>query len=126
MTINGPAPMILAFFMNAAIDQECEKVIRERSLEPEIEKKISEMYSAKGLLRPLYKHGDGSVDLPDGNKGLGLLLLGVTGDKVCHRMYMLNAGSEHCRTYEVRFRPIFSKKTRHRTRAFSQQSLHCE
>ena len=82
MTINGPAPMILAFFMNAAIDQECEKVIRERSLEPEIEKKISEMYSAKGLLRPLYKHGDGSVDLPDGNKGLGLLLLGVTGDKV--------------------------------------------
>ena len=29
MTINGPAPMILAFFMNAAIDQQCEKYIEE-------------------------------------------------------------------------------------------------
>ena len=29
MTINGPAPMMLAFFMNAAIDQQCEKWIEE-------------------------------------------------------------------------------------------------
>ncbi len=82
MTINGPAPMILAFFMNAAIDQECEKVIHERALESEVEKKISEIYAAKGLQRPLYRHGDGTVDLPEGNTGLGLLLLGVTGDQV--------------------------------------------
>src|SRR5699024_2206822 len=29
MTINGPAPMLLGFFMNAAIDQQCEKYIKE-------------------------------------------------------------------------------------------------
>ncbi len=32
MTINGPAPMLLGFFMNAAIDQQCEKyIIRTRT-----------------------------------------------------------------------------------------------
>jgi methylmalonyl-CoA mutase len=82
MTINGPAPMLLAFFMNAAIDQECEKVIRERGLETEVSAKIDQIYSAKGLLRPVYRHGDGSTDLPEGNTGLGLMLLGVTGDQV--------------------------------------------
>lgn len=82
MTINGPAPMLLAFFMNAAIDQECEKVIRERGLVDEVEAKINAIYAAKGLTRPIYRHGDGSTELPDGNNGLGLLLLGVTGDQV--------------------------------------------
>ncbi|MBC8124734.1 MAG: methylmalonyl-CoA mutase, partial [Candidatus Kapabacteria bacterium] len=82
MTINGPAPMILAFFMNAAIDQECEKVIHQRSLTADVEKKINDIYAAKGLLRPVYRHGDGTVDLPEGNQGLGLMLLGVTGDQV--------------------------------------------
>ncbi len=82
MTINGPAPMLLAFFMNAAIDQECEKVIRERGLEQEVSAKIDEIYAAKGLTRPVYRHGDGSTDLPEGNTGLGLKLLGVTGDQV--------------------------------------------
>lgn len=82
MTINGPAPMLLAFFMNAAIDQECEKVIRERGLVADVEAKIDAIYSAKGLTRPIYRHGDGSTELPDGNNGLGLLLLGVTGDQV--------------------------------------------
>jgi methylmalonyl-CoA mutase len=82
MTINGPAPMLLAFFMNAAIDQECEKVIRERGLENDVEAKIDQIYAAKGLFRPVYRHGDGSTDLPEGNTGLGLMLLGVTGDQV--------------------------------------------
>jgi methylmalonyl-CoA mutase len=82
MTINGPAPMLLAFFMNAAIDQECEKVIRERGLENDVEAKIDQIYAAKGLSRPVYRHGDGSTDLPEGNTGLGLMLLGVTGDQV--------------------------------------------
>ncbi|MBK6419880.1 MAG: hypothetical protein IPF79_11915 [Ignavibacteria bacterium] len=82
MTINGPAPMLLAFFMNAAIDQECEKVIRERGLVDDVEAKIDAIYAAKGLTRPIYRHGDGSTELPDGNNGLGLLLLGVTGDQV--------------------------------------------
>jgi methylmalonyl-CoA mutase len=77
MTINGPAPMLLAFFMNAAIDQNCEKYIKSHGLEKEIEQKISAIYVKKGVERPRY---NGS--LPDGNDGLGLLLLGVTGDQV--------------------------------------------
>lgn len=82
MTINGPAPMLLAFFMNAAIDQECEKLIRERGMVEEVEAKIAAHFAEKGLSRPQYRHGDGSTDLPEGNSGLGLMLLGVTGDRV--------------------------------------------
>jgi methylmalonyl-CoA mutase len=77
MTINGPAPMLLAFFMNAAIDQNCEKYIKAHGLEEEIEEKIVAFYKKKGLDRPTY-----NGELPEGNNGLGLLLLGVTGDQV--------------------------------------------
>ncbi|WP_415867054.1 methylmalonyl-CoA mutase family protein [Thalassobellus suaedae] len=70
-----PAPMLLAFFMNAAIDQQCEIYIKEQGLEKEIEAKITEIY--KGNERPKY-HGE----LPESNNGLGLMLLGVTGDQV--------------------------------------------
>ena len=77
MTINGPAPMLLAYFMNAAIDQECEKYIKEKGLEKEIEKKIDSIYLKKGVKRPQYQG-----ELPEGNNGLGLFLLGVTGDEV--------------------------------------------
>jgi len=75
MTINGPAPMLLGFYMNAAIDQQCEIYIKENGLEKEIESKISKIY--KGKERPKY-----NGKLPEGNNGLGLMLLGVTGDKV--------------------------------------------
>ena len=77
MTINGPAPMILAFFMNAAIDQLCEKHIREQGLEDEVDQRIFEIYAAKGQPRPAYQG-----ELPEGSDGLGLMLLGVTGDQV--------------------------------------------
>jgi methylmalonyl-CoA mutase len=77
MTINGPAPMLLGFFMNAAIDQQCEKYIKANGLEKEVESKIEEIYRKKGLKRPSY-----NAPLPEGNNGLGLLLLGVTGDEV--------------------------------------------
>jgi len=77
MTINGPAPMLLGFFMNAAIDQNCEKFIKENGLEKEIESKIVDIYKIKGVDRPRYQG-----DLPEGNDGLGLMLLGVTGDQV--------------------------------------------
>jgi len=77
MTINGPAPMLLGFFMNAAIDQNCEKYIRANELEQEVEDKIVAIYKAKGTIRPRYQG-----DLPQGNDGLGLMLLGVTGDEV--------------------------------------------
>ncbi len=104
MTINGPAPIILAFFMNAAIDQQCEKYIKENRLEAEVNKKIDEIFKTKGLTRPVYgspqtspppsseerektasgltpPSGDGGL-LPEGNDGLGLMLLGVTGNQV--------------------------------------------
>ena len=82
MTINGPAPMLLAFFMNAAIDQECEKEIIRRGMEDEVRAKIDAIYRERGIARPVYRNGDGSTELPDGNTGLGLMLLGVTGDQV--------------------------------------------
>jgi methylmalonyl-CoA mutase len=77
MTINGPAPMLLGFFMNAAIDQQCELYIKENNLEKEVETKINAIYKDKGVDRPSY-----NGDLPVGNDGLGLMLLGITGDKV--------------------------------------------
>ncbi|WP_333696627.1 methylmalonyl-CoA mutase family protein [Flavobacterium sp.] len=77
MTINGPAPMLLGFFMNAAIDQNCEKYILENNLQDEVEEKINEIYKKKGFERPRY-----NGELPKGNNGLGLMLLGVTGDQV--------------------------------------------
>ena len=77
MTINGPAPMLLAYFMNAAIDQNCEKYIKGNGLEAEIEAKIAGIYKAIGTARPAYQG-----ELPEGNDGLGLMLLGVTGDQV--------------------------------------------
>ncbi|MCK5408208.1 MAG: methylmalonyl-CoA mutase, partial [Candidatus Krumholzibacteria bacterium] len=80
MTINGPGPMMLAFFLNAAIDQQCELYIKENGLEVEVERKIEEIYKKKGVPRPRY-YGE----LPKGNGGLGLMLLGVTGDQVLAR-----------------------------------------
>jgi len=125
MTINGPAPMLLGFFMNAAIDQNCEKYIRENGLEKEVEKKIAERWgkdkvNGEGRMvnggrganqsptatdqsvahsptpihhspnsphsptpihhspaRPRY-----NAEIPTGNDGLGLMLLGITGDQV--------------------------------------------
>ncbi len=77
MTINGPAPTLAAFFMNAAIDQQCEFYIKENKLEKEVEAKIAAIYKKLGTVRPTYQG-----ELPDGNNGLGLLLLGVTGDQV--------------------------------------------
>ncbi|HEY1024911.1 MAG TPA: methylmalonyl-CoA mutase family protein, partial [Sphingobacteriaceae bacterium] len=77
MTINGPAPMLLGFFMNTAIDQQCEKYILENGLQDKVEEKIAAIYREKGTERPRY-----NGDLPKGNNGLGLMLLGVTGDQV--------------------------------------------
>ena len=68
MTINGPAPMVLAFFMNAAIDQECEKYIKENKIEiPKEKLKNAPQYNGA---------------LPEGNDGLGLGLLGLSGEDV--------------------------------------------
>ena len=75
MTINGPAPMILAFFMNTAIDQQVEKHLRESGQWQQAQKAIEAWFD--GRERPRYVG-----DLPEGNDGLGLGLLGISGDKV--------------------------------------------
>ena len=90
MTINGPAPMLLAFFMNAAIDQMCEKYIIENNLQAEVNKIIEAKYNIKDL--PKYIGADGKAVtpalgnfdgvLPEGNDGLGLRLLGLSGKDV--------------------------------------------
>ena len=77
MTINGPAPMMLAFFLNAAIDQACERHIRAEGRFEEIDRRIDERFARAGEERPRY-HGD----LPDGHDGTGLLLLGLSGADV--------------------------------------------
>ncbi|HRN73297.1 MAG TPA: methylmalonyl-CoA mutase family protein [Ginsengibacter sp.] len=90
MTINGPAPMLLAFFMNAAIDQQCEKYIIENNLQEEVNKKIEAKYDLNKLPKymgvndePVYpERGSMTGHLPKGNDGLGLRLLGISGEDV--------------------------------------------
>ncbi len=77
MTINGPAATICAFFLNAAIDQQCEIYIKENGLEHLVESKLKELYDDNNLPRPKYY-----APIPKGNDGLGLMLLGLTGDQV--------------------------------------------
>ena len=75
MTINGPAPMMLAFFMNTAIDQQVEKHLRETGEWDTAAKRIDKYFENRE--RPCYEG-----ELPPGNDGLGLGLLGVSGDKI--------------------------------------------
>ncbi len=77
MTINGPAPMMLAFFLNVAIDQACERYILDNGLIADVESKITSLYEDRGAQRPKY-HGE----LPPGHDGSGLMLLGVSGADV--------------------------------------------
>ncbi|MBS1506411.1 MAG: methylmalonyl-CoA mutase family protein [Bacteroidetes bacterium] len=76
MTINGPAPMLLGYFLNAAIDQQCEIYIKKNGLEEEVKNKIASLKKGSNEW-PAYQGA-----LPKGNDGLGLMLLGVTGDQV--------------------------------------------
>src|SRR3546814_12082462 len=89
MTINGPAPMLLGFFLNTAIDQQCEKHILENGLKAEVTAKIMGIYREKGIPDPAY-----NTSLPGGHDGLGLLLLGEIGraacrERVCQCVLML-------------------------------------
>jgi methylmalonyl-CoA mutase len=80
MTINGPAPIVLAFFMNAAIDQRCEKWIEENNQWEKATEKIRKKF--KDAPQPVYFNSLSPDSLPEGNNGLGLKLLGVSGDEV--------------------------------------------
>ncbi len=80
MTINGPAAMLLAFFMNAAIDQQCEKKIEELGLWEEVKKISAKKYASTN--QPAYNNTSSPNQLPEGNNGLGLQLLGLSGEEV--------------------------------------------
>ena len=80
MTINGPAPMLLAFFMNAAIDQLCEKWIDAHEEWPRVNEYIRKKY--EHAPKPVYYNPSSPERLPEGNNSLGLHLLGVSGDEV--------------------------------------------
>ena len=80
MTINGPAPMLLAMFFNAAIDQACEQYITEQKLWPKVNKKIKELVPT--ALSPSYESIHPQIPFSQWHNGLGLKLLGVSGDQV--------------------------------------------
>jgi methylmalonyl-CoA mutase len=80
MTINGPAPMLLAFFMNAAIDQQCEKWLEANGQWKLVDEAMERKY--RNAPRPTYYNPSSPERLPEGNSGLGLKLLGLSGDEV--------------------------------------------
>ena len=80
MTINGPAPMLLAMFMNTAIDQRAERLLKAEGRWSEAQKKIEALHQAaneRGTPTPTYKG-----ELPKGHDNTGLALLGVTADQI--------------------------------------------
>lgn len=80
MTINGPAATMCAFFMNTAVDQHCEKYIKNKGLEEQVEQALNEKYELRGFKRPSYKG-----KLPEGHDGSGLMLLGTSGEEVLEK-----------------------------------------
>ena len=80
MTINGPAPMILAMYMNTAIDQEVERYLKAQGEWDQAEKKIQDYFSKKNLPRPTYE-----MEMPRTNDGFGLGTLGISGDHLVSR-----------------------------------------
>jgi len=80
MTINGPAPILMAQFFNTAIDQACEKYITSKKLWPAVRKKMKLLF--KGATPPEYFNVNKSLNFKDWHNGLGLQLLGVSGDQV--------------------------------------------
>ena len=83
MTINGPAPMILAMFMNTAIDQQVERYLKAEGKWSAAERQIAALHaanSARGVAPPSYKGA-----LPRHHDGSGLALLGVSGDQLLER-----------------------------------------
>jgi len=92
MTINGPAPMILAMFMNTAIDQEVERYLKKNGLWEDAQKKIKSIYKQKEQPVPQYQ-----LDLPPTNKGFGLGTLGVSGDQLVDKDTYENIKAETLR-----------------------------
>ncbi len=83
MTINGPAPMILAMFMNTAIDQRIERYLKAEGRWEEAREKLRTLLdraASRGVPAPAY-----AGELPTGHDGSGLALLGVSGAALVDR-----------------------------------------
>ncbi len=124
MTINGPAPMILAMFMNTAIDQQVERYLKSAGKWEAAQQKIAARNAeaaARGLAPPSYKGA-----LPADHDGSGLALLGVTGEELVRarsvRAHPRAGAAVRC---AARCRPTSSRRIRRRTPASSPPSSRC-
>ncbi len=77
MTINGPAPVILAFFLNTAIDQQVERHLKATSQWEQARERMAAYFRERGAPAPVYRG-----ERPESNDGLGLALLGMPGDRL--------------------------------------------
>jgi len=77
MTINGPAPTMLAFFLNTAIDQQVERYLHENGLWDDARARMDAFFRERDVAQPEYRD-----ELPGGHDGLGLSLLGISGDRL--------------------------------------------
>ncbi len=117
MTINGPAPIILAFFLNAAIDQQVEQHLRATGA-------LDEARAAPRRRHPAHAAPSTTATLPEGNDGLGLGLLGISGDagRRRARRYARIQRRHAAHACAARCRPTSSRRTRPRTPASSRPS----
>ncbi|MCB1043473.1 MAG: methylmalonyl-CoA mutase family protein [Acidobacteria bacterium] len=79
MTINGPAPCMLGFFLNAAIDQQVERFLREQGTLDAVRTTWAKQYQSKGLELPSY---EGLAFDEANDRCFGLGLLGINGSDV--------------------------------------------
>jgi len=77
MTINGPAPTVLAFYLNAAIDAAVERRLKKEGKWEDTTKKIDAFFAARGRPKPVYRG-----ELPSTHDGMGLGFLGLSSDRI--------------------------------------------
>jgi len=95
MTINGPAPIILGFFLNTAIDQQVERHLKSNGQLEKVRKDWQNRYSDKDVPFPEYQ---GLAYDADSDRQFGLGLLGIPGRDVVDR-----------ETYEAISADVFGK-----------------
>ncbi|MEO6095911.1 MAG: methylmalonyl-CoA mutase family protein, partial [Fibrobacteria bacterium] len=78
MTINGPAPILLAFFFNTAVDAACERWLRKTGHWEKTRVKIAKWFKGRKIKPPRYR----AAKLPEGHDGSGLGFLGLSADEV--------------------------------------------
>lgn len=81
MTINGPAPMLLAMFFNTAVDQQVEQYLKKNGKLEESAKRKALYFKERGVEPPVYK----GKDNPEGDRAFGLFTLGIPGHELVDR-----------------------------------------